>query len=318
MVKGLSDTLGYENRSRGTHGLWSAAYASIIVGSIGFATANLFSVAGMGMLPEETQASMGWFTWVIASFPWVIICFIAMVLFTLLLYKPKESDSRMSKDFIKDELKKMGPMSRDEKVSVLVLAVCVLLWAFENVTGISSNITALMGMLLLIITGTINVKDFKNGIPWDMLLMIASLLGLGGVFSETGINSFITDLFAPIISNVSGNPFLFIGLICIIIYIIRFIIINPLMLLTIFIPLLVPFAQAAGISPWIVLFVLLTASSSWQQLYMSNFALVGFAAYGGESVLNYNQLAKLSWVYMTVNFIALLVMVPYWMMLGMI
>ena len=160
--------------------------------------------------------------------------------------------------------------------------------------------------------------DFKNGIPWDMLLMIAALLGLGGVFSETGVNTFITNVFAPMIENISGNPFLFVALICLMIYVIRFIIINPLMLLTVFIPLLVPFAQAAGISPWVVLFVLLAASSSWQQLYMSNFALVGFAAYGGESVLDYNQLAKLSWVYLAVNFVALLLMVPYWMMIGLI
>ena len=90
------------------------------------------------------------------------------------------------------------------------------------------------------------------------------------------------------------------------------------MLLTVFIPLLVPFAEAAHISPWIVLFILLTSSSSWQQLYMSNFALVGFAAYGGETVLDYNQLAKLSWVYMAVNLLALCAMVPYWMMIGLI
>ncbi len=319
MVKGLSDTLGYQNRSRGTHGLWSAAYGSIVVGSIGFATANLFSVAGMGMLPQETQNSFGWFTWVIASFPWVILLFIAMVAFSLILYRPKdEKSSGMSRDFIREELKKMGKMTSGEKISVAVLAGCVVLWAFENVIGVPSNMTALGGMLILMITGTIDVKDFKNGIPWDMLLMIAALLGLGGVFSETGVNTFITNVFAPMLQNISGNPFLFVALICVMIYIIRFILINQLMLLTIFIPLLVPFAQSAGISPWIVLFVLLTASSSWQQLYMSNFALVGFAAYGGESVLDYNQLAKLSWVYMAVNFVALLLMVPYWMMIGLI
>ena len=113
MVKGLSDTLGYQNRSRGTHGLWSAAYGSIVVGSIGFATANLFSVAGMGMLPEETQNSFGWFTWVMASFPWVILLFIAMVVFSLILYRPKnEANSGMSKDFIQTELEKMGKKSQ--------------------------------------------------------------------------------------------------------------------------------------------------------------------------------------------------------------
>lgn len=318
MVKGLADTLGYQNRSRGNHGLWSAAYASVVVGSIGFATANLFSVAGMGMLPEETQQRFGWFTWFIASFPWVAILFITMILFSILLYKPAEKDSGMSNDFINHELKKMGSMTKGEKISVAVLVVCIVFWALERKIGISSNMTALCGLLLLIMTGTISTKDFKEGIPWDMLLMIASLLGLGGVFKETGINGFITGVFSPLISGISGNPFLFVILICLIIYLIRFIIINPLMLLTVFIPLLVPFAEAAHISPWIVLFILLTSSSSWQQLYMSNFALVVFAAYGGETVLDYNQLAKLSWVYMTVNLLALCAMVPYWMMIGLI
>lgn len=318
MVRGLSDTLGYEGRSRGAHGLWSAAYGTIVVGSLGFATANLFSVAGMGMLPDETKASFGWFTWIKASFPWVILVFIAMVVFSILLYRPKESGEAMSNTFIDDELKKMGPMSKDEKITVVILAACVVLWALESTVGIASNITALAGMLLLLMAGIITPKDFKDGVPWDMLLMIASLLGLGGVFKATGINDFITSVFSPIISLISGSPMLFVVLICLMSYVVRFIIINPLMLLTIFIPLLVPFAQAAGISPWIVLFVLLTASSSWQQLYMSSFALVGFAAFGGESVLDYNQLAKLPWVYMGVNLIALALMVPYWSLIGLI
>ena len=51
---------------------------------------------------------------------------------------------------------------------------------------------------------------------------------------------------------------------------------------------------------------------------MSNFGIPAFGMWGGEENLDYNQLAKPSWVYCVLNIIAIIVSIPFWKMIGLI
>ena len=317
MVKTISDTIGYGKRSKGAHGLWATAYASLVLTSLSFATANLFSIIVSGILPENGR--LGWFQWFLAAIPWTIICVGGTLLVTAMMFKPAAGESKeMSKAFIDEELAKMGPMSRNEKITLGILVGAVLFWIFESQIGIASQVTALIAMILVVVLGIIDVGELQKGVPWNMLLMVGVMFGIGGVFTETGINEFITALFTPLVNSISGNTVVFLVAFSLLFSVVRMIVTNVITLFMVFIPLFIPFAAKMGINPWIIGFIALVSQTHWGMLYMSNFGIPAFGMWGGEENLDYNQLAKPSWVYCVLNIIAIIVSIPFWKMIGLI
>lgn len=53
----------------------------------------------------------------------------------------------------KEELKKLGPMSTDEKITAFAFAITVGLWIFGSSLGVNAVAAALTGLAILLITG---------------------------------------------------------------------------------------------------------------------------------------------------------------------
>lgn len=316
MVKTISDTVGYKKLSRGAHGLWSAAYISIVLGSYAFATSNLFSIIVSGILPEEGR--IGWFQWFVATIPWLVVAGGGTLLASIVMFNPKDEEANLSKEFISSELQRMGPMGKQEGICLAILIGAVILWVFESQIGIPSQVTSLITMTLVLAFGIITIPEFKNGVPWDMLLLIGTMMGLGPVFEEVGLNNFIYQVMSPAISRITGNVFVFLLAYSLLISSIRMVITNVITLFMVFIPLFIPFAQSLGISPWVLGFVTLVSQTHWGLLYMSNFGIPAYSMWGGQEMLNYNQLAKPSWVYCVLNLVAIALSIPFWKLIGLI
>lgn len=199
IAKGIADSMGYKPMSKEMHGLFLAAFTSITLIGYSFVSSNFFCYFAVGMLPAADQAKFGWIQWLLASLPWLIVVMAGMLFCVLFLYKPKVETSVMTKEHVAKELESMGPIGGKEKFTIAVLLIAVLLWATENIHGISGNLVALSGMLILLVSNIITVPDFKAGIPWDMLLMIGALMGLGSVFDAVGINQFVSTLVTPMV-----------------------------------------------------------------------------------------------------------------------
>ena len=316
MVKSISDTVGYPKRSKGAHGLWSVAYVSIVLFSYAFATSNLFSIIVTGLLPEDGRVE--WIQWFVAAVPWLLIAGFGTLVITILMFNPKDHSKEMSKEFIEEELRKMGKITTQEIVCIVTLIGAVLLWIFENQVGIPSQVTALLSMVVVLLLGVVDMKDIKAGVPWDMLLMVGTLMGLGSVFAEVGVTDFITTVFSPMVNLVSGNVVIFLVAFSLLFGLVRLVITDVITLFTVFIPLFIPFGAALGISPWILGFIALVSQTHWGMLYMSNFGIPAYGMWGGEENLDYNQLAKPSWIFFALNIVAIVVSIPFWQLIGLI
>jgi di/tricarboxylate transporter len=53
----------------------------------------------------------------------------------------------------KKELEKLGPMSRDEKITALAFAITVGLWIGGAALGVNSVAAATVGLTILLVTG---------------------------------------------------------------------------------------------------------------------------------------------------------------------
>lgn len=62
----------------------------------------------------------------------------------------------------KEELKKLGPLSRDEKITALALGLTVVLWIGGQALGVNAVAAALTGLSILLITSMCGVLCYTD------------------------------------------------------------------------------------------------------------------------------------------------------------
>ena len=103
--------------------------------------------------------------------------------------------------FAKEKLAEMGEMSRGERIMLTIFAVLLLLWAgvpamiFGSAWAVDPTTTALLGLVLLLLTGVLTwddvLKEKARGTPsfgsvrWIMMASYLNKLGLIAWFSQS-------------------------------------------------------------------------------------------------------------------------------------
>lgn len=321
IAKSVTTEMGYQNRSRELHGLWVAGFVGVNMASCLVMNASFYCYFAYGQLPEAVRQQIGWVQWVLAALPWGVVTLGLCLIFIQLMYGPKrgseskeQAAARLAS--IKNESKQ--PLSTDEKVTGLVFAVAILLWATENLHGIPGYLVALVSLAVLLLSRRVWIADLKKGIPWDILIMSGCLIGLGPVLEGSGIAGYVLDLASPMVTVMADNPYLFVVMVALMVTLSRYVYISVISVSATFMPLLMPIAAAAGINPWIAAFAMLTAGNIWNTIYMSPLALQGLAAFGGEEVVDFSKLSRFSFLYIVLNLVGLIASVPYWKLIGFI
>ena len=86
------------------------------------------------------------------------------------------------------ELKIEGETKKDWRsiVVYITFAVTILLWMTDKITGVNSNVVAMLPIAVFAVTGVINKRDLEE-INWSVLWMVAGGFALGVVLQQTGL-----------------------------------------------------------------------------------------------------------------------------------
>ena len=317
MATDIGDKLGFQNRSRGMSGLWSAMYAGYTLLSQAVLSASFFSYIIMGLLPEDVQAQFSWLFWFQAMAPWLIICTIASYFAIVILYKPKDVP-QLSKDDVTAMLNKLGPMSRDEKITLGVLVVCIVFWVLERTLNVPAAITAVLGMSALLGFGVITPKDYNQRINWSIIAFMGGAINLATAITAVGIDTWLGDTFGGPMAGLISNPYMFVPVIATAALISRFLIVDMTTDYTLFTVILTPFCIAAGMSPWIAAMAAYCVVYPYFTKYQNINFLAAFNSAGGDEKLEHKNLVPFCLVFHIVSILALTASVPYWQFLGLI
>ena len=169
---------------------------------------------------------IGFLQWMMICVPMTIIGLMAMFFVIRYVLRPEKPERWLSASFMQEELKKLGPWNRGEKLSATVFATAMFLWLLPDVlplfltggrqhpvsawvtTHLDWSVTALIMATSLFLLPV----DWKNrkfvmtwdeavkGVEWGTLALIAAALALGnalanptlglGQFLEEGITAF--------------------------------------------------------------------------------------------------------------------------------
>ena len=294
----VGERLGLEDRSWGMSGIWCAMYTSYSLMSPILMSASYFSYVILNLMPEHIRGDLTLVRWSVAMLPWGVVTFLGAFAAISILYKPKHK-IEISREDINEMLHDLGPVTRDEKITIAVVGVCMVCWVFERQLDIPSVVPALMGMGLLMSFGVINKVDYNTHISWSLIAFVGCAINMTHAISVVGIDKWIGDNFASSLAGVISNPYLFLTAVAGAMVATRFIIIDPLTCFTLYIVVLSPFCEAGA-------------------RYQNVNYLAGFASAGGDDKLDFTKSVRYCFAYNLVALTGVLISVPYWKLLGFI
>ena len=279
-----------------------------------FLSATAQNYAFKGLLPQKAQATMSWGNWFLMMLPWTIVTLVFGFFLLKFLFAPKD-DKPASKEFIADQLKKMGAMSRDEKITAAVILVAIIFWILETPLKIPAAVTALCGVSILVVTGVLTPQDISSRLSWKTIIFIGTVMALGNVMQVVKLTTWLRVILKPVISPILGNIYITVIALPIIIYLCKFVVVSLISTGTLIIIALLPFFSTMSFSPAIIALIVTTSVNIWMLSYMDAPFLTGMAAVN-DKMATRAALAKSSFGYMIINIIGLLLCVPVWKLMG--
>lgn len=314
IARTTSEALGIKPHSKPAVGMFMAFYTGFISSANGFLSASFVSYALVGLMPEDKGIS--WMNWFIYGLPFMTVTFVLMTLFILFVWKPQEKKT-LTKEYIQNQIDELGNMTWQEKVTGIVMLICLVLWMLEKVLNVAAAMVACAGALVVLAAGVYDKKAFRTMIPWENIIFVGCFLSITNVFPALKINEAISFYLGDKLSFVVSSPYILVVAMCLLVYILRTILVSNTACVTLLTVLLMPLCIEKGIHPFILIFVGYAAANIWVFSYQNSPTIMSLAATDNKFV-THQELVPASLYYMVFCVIASLASVPFWKLLGLI
>lgn len=312
--------LGYEKGSKASSGMFCATWIAAGILGCAFLSGAVPVFTILGFLDADAQATWTWGKWFMAALVWLIVIAVLSYFFILSFYNPakdkKFTAKAIDKGFAKSQLAELGPMSRDEKLAAVFLALALIGWIFGKQIGLDSAIVALIVMCLMAATGLLTPKDFTTKISWSTVVFIGGVFSLAAMITKLEINTWLAGLLSPVMAPLAANPYLFVAVICVATYILRLVVVSQTAVTAIFFAALGGICLATGIDPWVMLFTCYMSTLVWHFSFSNVTYIAAIGSTNGE-MCEHKDTQPMNLAYMAINLVACVASVPVWQMMGM-
>lgn len=306
------------NSREGALILLTALMTALIPGT-GWLTGSLFGpiIQGLYETVPELSGVVTFNSWAkVALLPLGIVA-ILLIVGGYFLFKPQKKLDITKETFVED-YKKLGAMTAPEKWSAIILTLSFVMFLTSGfgLHTLPDQAIVLGATFLLAVTGVLQANDVGTGVNWDNVIFIGTAMSLSAVFAGVGLSEWISSILVPLLEPISGNTWVFVYSIVLVMFVWRFFDIAILIpTMAILVPTLPMIGQEFGIDPlvWVPIFVMV--ANSFFLSYTNVFVMVGQSVVG-EKGWTQKQINKYGILYGVACLIALAIAIPYWTSLG--
>lgn len=312
---GVIDACKQEHNSKGSAYIALIAFAMCLFPGTGWLTGSLSGPIMVGFLPSALKPLATFNNWFqILALPWFVVTVVYVVLVYFLM-KPK-ANIGIPRDTFKQQYAELGPITREEIITALILVGSLVLFTTEKWHGIPAAATALMALVLLLLFGVIKASEIGSGANWDVIVFFGVTISLSTIFMDAKVSAWIAPILEPTMLSLAAKPLLFMMVATFGILLIRFIDV-PWGFSTIALTstVLIPVFNQFGIHPLVVTFAYLVGINFFLLGYQQPWILMaeGIIQNKGWAA---RHIFTAGLCYIIAVVIALLVSMPYWRMIG--
>lgn len=315
LIASVSEQMKLEKKSKPLTGIFLAVFINgPSMGHI-FLSGSVQALLVVGMMPQELAADFSWLGWLTAASVWAVVAFVMIYFILLWLYGPKEEIS-LTKEEINQMLKDMGPMSKTEKQTSVLMIFTLIGWITKSWHNIPECVFAIVTYSVLFTLGAIDKKEFRAKVPWDIWIYVGGIVCVANLFSTLGIDTWLAGVMEPVVKIITCNSIVYIIALVLIIYFFRVFIVSSIATVTIFYVVFASTAyQLLGISPFITGFLIIGASKSWPTEYTNTNYVTAEAIVGKESI-PFKDSQFMSHIYIVITILAAIISIPFWKWMG--
>src|SRR5918995_607395 len=190
--------------------LLSIAYASSI-GGIATIIGSPPNGIAVRYMQQTFQKEVTFFDWILIGGPFTLIFLpIAWLLVTYVLFRADIGEIAGGRKYFEEEYRKLGPLTRGEKIVLAVFSLAALLWIFNPLlkpvviagmkpfADLSDAGIAMLAALMLFLAPVdpfrgIRAMDWATAVklPWGVLMLFGGVLTLAAAIEANGVLRFI-------------------------------------------------------------------------------------------------------------------------------
>ena len=168
------------------------------------------NLIGRELLEQETGEPITFFEWFLTALPIVLVMFVAVIAIVLLFNRPEVKQVEGVQEYVGDERRKLGRLSRGEKNTLFVLCLALFLWFLPGLVGLVAGddsdaytqvveaanegaVAILAAALLFLLPIDWGKRRFTltwnqaARIDWGTVVLFAGGITFGSLLSETGL-----------------------------------------------------------------------------------------------------------------------------------
>jgi DASS family divalent anion:Na+ symporter len=174
-------------------------------GSVITSAMFLTAMAGNPLIVELARGQgieITWASWAIAA---IIPGLVSLIAVPYVLYRiapPTIRQTPHAKEMAEERLHRMGPMKTKEWIMFGTFILLVVLWIIGPHIGLKATIAAMVGLVLLLLSGILKWKDvIEETGAWDTFIWFATLVTLSSFLNKFGLTTWFSQW---VVTHISG------------------------------------------------------------------------------------------------------------------
>lgn len=168
--------------------LMSFLYQCDVIASAMFFTGQASNALIARLAHDATRLELTYTRWIAGSVVPGLVAFGVVPVLLYRLYPPEVRETRRAADIATEELVRMGPITRDERLMLATFALVALLWMTTALHGINYAVVALIGISGLLVSGVLEWDDLtaERG-AWEVFIWYGGMVRLAEALGESGL-----------------------------------------------------------------------------------------------------------------------------------
>jgi sodium-dependent dicarboxylate transporter 2/3/5 len=214
VAMGVIRGLRIERNSRYSEALMICIPWATSIGGIAIPSGAATHLYTFGLL-SKLDYRVSFLPWLSFGVPMLVVGMLAMFLVVRLVYRPDFEAVQVSSSFAREELAKMGPVTRAELIAAGVATFALVLWMLPDVApriggsvgewiekALPWQVAAMLAALLLFAIPVdwrerrfvMSWAEASRGVEWGVLALVAGALAMGGALSspDVGLGKFLS------------------------------------------------------------------------------------------------------------------------------
>lgn len=313
LVVQVCEAVGAKPNSKAARGLWFANFMGTYVLGMAFLSGSAFVAVMMGFMKEIQFTWGGWLKYTVL---WYVATIILTFIYSAIICKPDQK-LRGDVSFLKEQYKALGKPTLKEKQGAIIILFAIVLWLTESLHGINAGMVCLCVDVAFVMCGLIDTKEFGAKGMWNTTIFVGGMLSIADLMKSTGASTWIASVLNPVLSPILVSPYVFVPVLCIIVFALRYVIASQTCMLTMMYAIFAPLLPGYGYSIFVLVFVEWVCGTNWQTSY-GNPAVFGFVKMTGEKCIDFPTAQKTSYAYMIITTVAMTLSVPLWHSFGLL